>query len=328
LVGSIAVLLVGGLVADESVAQATRTWVSGVGDDANPCSRTAPCKTFAGAISKTAAGGEISVLDPGGYGAVTITKSITIDGGGGSVASILASLTNGIIVNAPNVVVSIRNISINGFGNGINGIRFLNGASLTLQNVVIENFAQEAVRFAPSSTADLVIDRAHIRDSEFGVLTQPGPGATANVVVTNSTLEGNASAGFRAEDRSVVAVRDSGLYSNGSAGFNAVSNGQAVSASITRTTVSHNGGHGLSGRVQGAGGTVRMLIEGSTSALNLGDGVYATGAASIWISSSRIWGNAGTGINPAMGSTILSQGNNLNQNNGAAGAPSGLFGAQ
>src|SRR5882724_11080869 len=59
-------------------AQATRTWVSGVGDDANPCSRTAPCKTFAGAISKTAGGGEINVLDPGGFGGVTITKSITI----------------------------------------------------------------------------------------------------------------------------------------------------------------------------------------------------------------------------------------------------------
>src|SRR5574338_693370 len=75
-------------------AQATRTWVSGVGDDANPCSRTAPCKTFAGAISKTAASGEINCLDPAGYGAVTITKAITIDcvhteGG------VLAALTNG-----------------------------------------------------------------------------------------------------------------------------------------------------------------------------------------------------------------------------------------
>src|ERR1044071_7583262 len=80
-------------------AQATRTWVSGVGDDANPCSRTAPCKTFAGAISKTAAGGEISVLDPGGFGAVTITKSITISGDG-TLAGIVSAGTNGIIVNA------------------------------------------------------------------------------------------------------------------------------------------------------------------------------------------------------------------------------------
>ena len=111
-------------------AQATRTWVSGVGDDVNPCSRTAPCKTFAGAISKTAAGGEISVLDPGGFGAVTITKAITINGDG-QIAGILASLTNGVIVNAGvNDRVVLRNISINGVGNGINGIRYLAGKSL------------------------------------------------------------------------------------------------------------------------------------------------------------------------------------------------------
>src|SRR5215207_121317 len=111
-------------------AQATRTWVSGVGDDVNPCSRTAPCKTYAGAISKTAAGGEISTLDPGGFGAVTITKSITINGDG-TLAGILASNTNGVIVNAGvNDVVVLRNLSINGVGNGLNGIRMLAGKQL------------------------------------------------------------------------------------------------------------------------------------------------------------------------------------------------------
>src|SRR6185369_3180997 len=80
-------------------AQSTRTWVSGVGDDANPCSRTAPCKTFAGAIARTAPGGEISVLDPGGFGAVTITKAITIDGEG-TLAGLLNATVNGIIINA------------------------------------------------------------------------------------------------------------------------------------------------------------------------------------------------------------------------------------
>src|ERR1700745_3965303 len=79
-------------------AQATRTWVSGVGDDANPCSRTAPCKTFAGAISKTANGGEIDVLDPGGFGALTITKSITINATGVT-AGVLVAGTNGITIN-------------------------------------------------------------------------------------------------------------------------------------------------------------------------------------------------------------------------------------
>src|ERR1041385_8688857 len=103
-------------------AQATRTWVSGVGDDANPCSRTAPCKTFAGAISKTAAGGEISVMDAGGYGSVTITKAITINGEG-TQASILAGGGVGITVAAGAAdQVILRNLMINGAGGGTSGI--------------------------------------------------------------------------------------------------------------------------------------------------------------------------------------------------------------
>src|SRR5438093_4763964 len=123
------------LAATPAAAQATRTWVSGVGDDVNPCSRTAPCKTFAGAISKTAAGGEIDTLDPGGFGAVTITKAITIDGSAG-MASILASGTNGVIVSAgPNDVVTLRNLSINGAGTtlGINGVRVLTGREVNIE---------------------------------------------------------------------------------------------------------------------------------------------------------------------------------------------------
>src|SRR6478752_6472837 len=130
-------------------AQATRTWVSGVGDDANPCSRTAPCKTFAGAISKTAAGGEIDALDPAGYGAVTITKAITIDGGGGQVASVLVSGTNGIVVQAgPSDVVILRNLRINGIGTGINGIRFLSGKDLNVENCYIFGFLQNGIDIA------------------------------------------------------------------------------------------------------------------------------------------------------------------------------------
>jgi hypothetical protein len=134
-------------------AQASRTWVSGVGDDANPCSRTAPCKTFAGAISKTAAGGEIDALDPAGYGAVTITKAITIDGGGGQVASVLVAGTNGIVVQAgPSDVVILRNLRINGIvgsGNGgINGIRFLSGLDLNVENCYIFGFTTNGIDVA------------------------------------------------------------------------------------------------------------------------------------------------------------------------------------
>ena len=127
-------------LAGPAAAQATRTWVSGVGDDANPCSRTAPCKTFAGAISKTAANGEISVLDPGGFGAVTITKSISIVADG-SEGSILAAGANGIIINAGvNDIVNIRGVLIEGAGTGLNGIRFLAGGALHVQDVMIRGF--------------------------------------------------------------------------------------------------------------------------------------------------------------------------------------------
>src|SRR5579859_6582107 len=129
--------------------QASRTWVSGVGDDANPCSRTAPCKTFAGAISKTAAGGEIDALDPGGFGAVTITKSITIDGGGGQVASVLVSGTNAITIDVGNNdQVTIRNMRIDGLGPnspslpGLSGINFIAGGSLRVENTQIFGFSQ------------------------------------------------------------------------------------------------------------------------------------------------------------------------------------------
>src|SRR5215467_8776205 len=141
-------------------AQATRTWVSGVGDDANPCSRTAPCKTFAGAISKTAPGGEIDALDPGGFGALTITKSITLDGGGGQVASVLVAGTNGIVVAAqPGDIVIIRNLRMDGLlggGNGnagLSGIRFISGKSLTVENDVIFGFVNAGVDIEVGASA-------------------------------------------------------------------------------------------------------------------------------------------------------------------------------
>src|SRR5438105_11172017 len=130
-------------------AQATRTWVSGVGDDANPCSRTAPCKTFAGAISKTAAGGEIDCLDPGGFGAVTITKALTIDCDA-SDGGVLTQGVPGIIVNAgPTDIVYLRNLNINGVvgtGNaGTHGIRYLAGKALIMKEVDIFGFSGNCV---------------------------------------------------------------------------------------------------------------------------------------------------------------------------------------
>jgi hypothetical protein len=151
-------------------AQASRTWVSGVGDDANPCSRTAPCKTFAGAISKTSAGGEIDALDPGGFGAVTITKAITLDGGGGQVASVLVSGTNGIIVSAgANDIVILRNLRINGIGSGLNGVLFNSGAQLSVENCDIFGFTQSGISTNTSTVSDLYVTNTYITNSVNGI---------------------------------------------------------------------------------------------------------------------------------------------------------------
>ncbi len=164
-------------------AQASRTWVSGVGDDANPCSRTAPCKTFAGAISKTAPGGEIDALDPGGFGAVTITKGMTIDGGGGQVASVLVSGTNGIVVSAgASDVIILRHLRINGIGTGLSGIRFIAGGALTVENCFIFGFTNKGIDVALTANGSNVdVRNTTIENCKFGI----------GLITTSGIVQGN-----------------------------------------------------------------------------------------------------------------------------------------
>ena len=148
-------------LASMAQAQATRTWVSGVGDDVNPCSRTAPCKTFGGAISKTLTDGEIDCLDPAGYGAVTITKSITIDCGGQFGWLVGEGPQSAIVINAPGINVRLRNLSIRGQFGGGQGILFSAGNALFVENCTIWNFSNGAglgIEFIPSAgTAQLYV---------------------------------------------------------------------------------------------------------------------------------------------------------------------------
>src|SRR4051812_27629838 len=154
-------------------AQATRTWVSGVGDDVNPCSRTAPCKTFAGAISRTAAAGEINVLDPGGFGGVTITKSMTISAEGFE-GGVLVSGTNAIVISgtAATDVVVLRGLDIEGLGTGLNGIQFLAAGKLFVENCAIHGFRSASsgygIRFAPTGTAQLHVTDTIVRNNGTG----------------------------------------------------------------------------------------------------------------------------------------------------------------
>src|SRR5450631_4629225 len=138
-------------------AQASRTWVSGVGDDANPCSRTAPCKTFAGAISKTAASGEINVLDPGGFGALTITKSIQIRSE--FEAGVLVSGTNGIVVavGATDKVL-LEGLDIEGLGTGLDGIKMIGTGKLFIRKCTIRNFTMTGVNVVGTANARVFVE--------------------------------------------------------------------------------------------------------------------------------------------------------------------------
>ena len=201
LLKSAAATCVAALAAAPAYAQASRTWVSGVGDDANPCSRTAPCKTFAGAISKTAAAGEINCLDPGGFGALTITKSITIDCSD-VFGSALNSGVNGFLINdslsgSPNTIrVVIRGVHINGAGStpGVNGIRFISGASLVVENVTIQNQSTSGISIQPGGLARIYITNTTITNvgttgAGRGILIQPtGAGGNARVHIANSRI--------------------------------------------------------------------------------------------------------------------------------------------
>jgi hypothetical protein len=184
------------LSAGAAHAQASRTWVSGVGDDANPCSRTAPCKTFAGAISKTLAGGEINCLDSGGFGAVTITKSISIICEGVT-AGVLAAGTNGVIVNvAATDRVLLQGLDIEGLRGspslaGIHGVHIVGGGRVTIRKSSIRNFNQYGVHLVGLANARVMIEDSYIAECKLGGLFVQGNGGVSNNALVNQSVFDN-----------------------------------------------------------------------------------------------------------------------------------------
>ena len=258
-------------------AQATRTWVSGVGDDANPCSRTAPCKTFAGAISKTATGGEINVLDPGGFGGVTITKSITISSEGFE-AGVLVSGTNAIIINATatsNVV--LRGLDIEGLGTGLVGIKVLGAlGSLHVEKCTINAFRGSNGSGIEIATTAVGTTEVHIEDTIVrtngqgtggGIFINPGASATVKASLDNVQLLNNVFGLKVSGATSNVSVNDTVASNNDFAGFSAVTAGGVLQ--IEKSVV-HTNGTGVS---CSAGTSVRI---GNTSITGNGSAVAGT----------------------------------------------------
>jgi hypothetical protein len=259
-------------------AQATRTWVSGVGDDVNPCSRTAPCKTFAGAISKTANGGEIDAIDPGGFGTITITKSITIDGGG-TFASILAAGTNGVNVNdsataTPNtIVVNLRNLSINGATTGLVGVNISAGRTVSIDNCQIVGFRsgngngiRDSRTVATNPASQLFVnDTFFYNNSGSAIVIGTAAGASLRGFFNRVRIFANSSHGIQAQNSATAHIRDSIIGGNSGDGVRTETSSKA---NVINTM--------LDGNLNGANNVGGTLNLSGATIMNNGTGVVGT----------------------------------------------------
>jgi hypothetical protein len=302
IINMIAVLVFTLAFASLAQAQATRTWVSGVGDDVNPCSRTAPCKTFAGAISKTAVNGEINCLDPGGFGAVTITKSITIDCHE-IFAGVTHSLTTGATINFDSFggtdtrkTVRLRNLNFSGFDNGLRGIRVIGGVASAGSEVMIEDCRIDGSFGSPGRGIEdfrsggglLSVDNTIIRNL----------GSAAISVDPNGTGGGSSTQ---------INVRISNTWVNNTAfGLNFGSN---VKATIYRSVVTGVTNAGVFA-IQNSAGTTEVNVDRCTINSN-GIGIHASTANTIIrVSNSTLLGN--TTLFTATGQVLTYDNNQTN----------------
>ena len=285
-------------------AQATRTWVSGVGNDANPCSRTAPCRTFAGAIPRTLAGGEINCLDPGGFGAVTITISIAIscetEGG------VLNAGTAGIVINTlATDKVFLNGLHINGGGTGTHGIRFLRAGALHVRNSTIRGATGNGIDFAPNGAGELFVTDTYIAETggaatTAGISIVPTGTGSARFLIDNSHLDNN-----------VNGLRASGVGSTG-----------GIRGIVRNSTASGNGGNGIATTSPG-GAVISLFLERNAVGNNL-NGIVSDGNQSFVNISGNVVTANGTGIVTSNGGAINSYTNNfIDGNTTVNGAPTG-----
>ncbi len=291
-------------------AQASRTWVSGVGDDANPCSRTAPCKTLAGAISKTAAGGIMNLIDSGGLGAVTITKSITIQMEP-ALAGILASGTNGIVINAAATdTVVLRGLAIHGFGSGLTGVRILQAGSVRIENCDIQDFLESGIKALNTTALKISVENTSIERilasggssnaNDGGIVLTPSGAGSVRAVFKNVRIHGANQWGINVLGNLRLSVHDS---------------------VISGTT-------GSAIRIDGSVGAAQVTIDDSSLVDNSVNGILSSGSSAIArVNRSVFTGNSQAMLSASSGQ-IISFGTNVVAGNAVNGTATGTAALQ
>jgi hypothetical protein len=298
----LALLVLSLLASSRASAQATRTWVSGVGDDANPCSRTAPCKTFAGAISKTATAGEINVLDPGGFGAVTITKSITISSEGFEAGVLVSPGGSGVIINAPTTaMVVLRGLDFEGLGTANIGIRVIAAGTVSVEKCTINNF-NNGINVEVAANVNLQVTDTILRNNGLvtvgnsaGISIVPTGAAIVSATLNNVRLDHNFN-GLFVDQNAKISGRDVSAINSPGVGFFVTSP------------------------------TSELNLDGAVAATN-GTGLRTTGATAFIRMSNTLVTDNNLGLSPTTGN-ILSFVNNRIAGNVTDGAPSGTIAQQ
>jgi hypothetical protein len=274
-----------GLFITSSVTQAQhRTFVSGTGDDANNCLRTTPCRTFQRAHDQTTAGGEVVALDSAGYGALTITKSITISGEGFR-AAVTALSGNGITINAAGATVILRELTIAGNGTGVRGVEITDATVVYIERCAINRFTQNGIRYQTNNR--LFITDTTVRSNGVGGLVVEAPaGGTARINVDGSRFERNGG---------------DGIFLTGTGSIEAI---------VTNSIMSENGNSGFALTDLGTG---RAQISHSTAANNGSSGFFVSNGDELNIEHSVARGNAQSGM--GVGSGTIRVSNSVSTNN-------------
>lgn len=253
---------------------ATRTWVSGTGDDMFPCSFTAPCKTFAGAISKTDPGGEISVQGPGGYGQVTISKAITINGEG-TLASILAPSGIGITVNAAATdKVVLRNLSITGANGGAMGVEILSG-NVTIDKCLISQFTTGfiggfGIYMNASANASVAVIDTNLVNNSHGIWMQTSSGVALGSL-DNVRITGSPGYGVIAGSNAYISMSRSVIFNTGTGAL--LTNASGATINATDSTVTNTNGIAVSASASGSIINLNnMALFNNLTALSTGAG--------------------------------------------------------
>jgi hypothetical protein len=280
-------------------AQNTRSFVSGLGNDGNPCSLAAPCRTFQHAHDQTNAGGEIAVLDTAGYGTVTITKSISIVNPGGVEAGIAVPSGGTGITITGGAIVALRGLTLEGAATGAIGIQVNSSVSLTVRDCVIRDFSNTGISFVvnSSSPSKIFVSNTLASDSGGGIEIFNGGSGTTTGVLDHVEMENNSSTGLDVGGTQTmnVTVTDSVSANNGTAGILAdATGGTGVTIMVRNSTIANNGVYGLD--ANGTGATIR--VTRSTITGNATGWVNSSGGVVLSYADNNIDGNGSVNTEP------------------------------